>query len=133
MGLTHDLNPSRYGRLCAAVLPKVIETDEEFDRMVAQLEALDRKLRLTPEETALSDLLAALIAAYDARIELPDAEPLEILRFLMEQRGLRQADLLPVFGSRSVASAVLAGKRDLSKAHVRKLAEFFGVSPELFL
>jgi HTH-type transcriptional regulator/antitoxin HigA len=51
----------------------------------------------------------------------------------MEQRGLRQADLLPVFGSRSVASDVLAGKREPSKAHIRKLADFFHVSPELFL
>jgi HTH-type transcriptional regulator/antitoxin HigA len=51
----------------------------------------------------------------------------------MEQRDLRQADLLPVFGSRSVASDVLAGKREPSKAHIRRLADFFHVSPELFL
>jgi len=51
----------------------------------------------------------------------------------MEQRGLRQADLLPVFGSRSIASAVLNGKREFSKAHIRKLAEFFHVSPAVFL
>jgi antitoxin component HigA of HigAB toxin-antitoxin module len=40
--------------------------------------------------------------------------------------------LLVIFGSRSVASAVLGGKRELSEAHIRKLAEFFHVSPELF-
>jgi HTH-type transcriptional regulator/antitoxin HigA len=56
-----------------------------------------------------------------------------LIAFLMEQRDLRQADLLPVFGSRSVASDVLAGKREPSKAHIRKLADFFHVSPELFL
>jgi HTH-type transcriptional regulator/antitoxin HigA len=49
----------------------------------------------------------------------------------MEQHDLKQADPLSIFGSRSVASAVLGGKRELSKAHIRKLAEFFHVSPEL--
>ena len=56
-----------------------------------------------------------------------------MIAFLMEHKGLKQADLLPVFGSRSVASDVLNGKREPSKAHIRKLAEFFKVSPELFL
>jgi HTH-type transcriptional regulator/antitoxin HigA len=87
---------------------------------------------LTPEETALQSLLAKLIQDYDDRIELPAVSPLEVLKFLMEQRDLKQADLLSIFGSRSVASAVLSGKRELSKAHIRKLAEFFHVSPELF-
>jgi HTH-type transcriptional regulator/antitoxin HigA len=64
---------------------------------------------------------------------LPDVSPLQVLQYFMEQRGLRQADLLPVFGSRSIASAVLNGKREFSKAHIRKLAEFFHVSPAVFL
>jgi HTH-type transcriptional regulator/antitoxin HigA len=51
----------------------------------------------------------------------------------MEERNLRQADLLPVFGSRSVASDVLNGKRSISKAHARGLAQFFHVSPSLFI
>ena len=55
------------------------------------------------------------------------------LRVLMESRGLRQRDLIPVFGSSSVASDVLNGKRSLSKTHVRKLAEFFHVPAGLFI
>jgi HTH-type transcriptional regulator/antitoxin HigA len=43
----------------------------------------------------------------------------------MKQHDLRQVDLMPVFGSRSVASNVINGKRELSKAHIRKLAAFF--------
>jgi HTH-type transcriptional regulator/antitoxin HigA len=60
-------------------------------------------------------------------------EPRKMLRFLMEQRDLRQVDLVPVFGSRSVASNVINGKRELSKAQIHKLAAFFHVSPEAFL
>ena len=133
MALT-ALNPAKYGRLCATVVPKVIESDEEFDRLVEQMEALDRKENPTPEEDALSALLMKLIQDYDdLHYPLPDVPPHKMIAFLMDQKHLRQADMLPVFGSRSVASEVLAGKREPSKAHIRKLAEFFHVSAELFL
>ncbi len=133
MALT-ALNPAKYGRLCATVVPKVIESDEEFDRLVAQMEALDFKQNPTPEEEALSALLIKLIQDYDdLHYPLPDVPPHKMIAFLMDQKHLRQADLLPVFGSRSVASEVLAGKREPSKAHIRKLAEFFHMPAELFL
>lgn len=113
---------------------KVIETEKELERFSDKLEALDRLERpLTPEEKALAALLARLIQDYDDQIELPPLAPHEMIRFLMEQKGLRQADLLPVFGSRSVASDVVGGKREPSKTHIRKLAAFFHVSPEVFL
>ena len=129
-----ELSPIKYGKLLATALPKVIETDEELEHFVEILEALDTSpRRLTREETAMQSLLEQLIQVYDDKIELPDVPPLRMLQYLMEQRGLRQADLLPVFGSRSIASTVLNGKRDLSKTHIRRLAEFFHVSPEVFL
>jgi HTH-type transcriptional regulator/antitoxin HigA len=128
------LDPIEYGRLCSGVIPKVIESDAEFDRLVAQLEVLDFKENPTPEEEALAGVLAVLIQDYDDRHhELPRTSPDGMVRYLMEQRGLKQADLLPVFGSRSVASDVIKGKREPSKAHIRKLAAFFHVPAELFL
>jgi HTH-type transcriptional regulator/antitoxin HigA len=133
MGLT-TINSKKYGRLCADVVPKVIESDEEFDRLVEKMEALDLKKNPAPEEQALSALLARLIQDYDDRYHgLPALPPHKMIAFLMDQRELRQADLLPVFGSRSVVSDVLNGKREPSKAHVRKLAEFFHISAEVFL
>ena len=128
-------NPAKYGRLCAVVVPKVIENDKEFDRLVEKMESLDRKGKAaTREEIVLRGLLAKLIKDYDdAHYSLPDVPPHKMIAYLMEQRGLRQADLLPVFGARSVASDVIKGKREPSKAHIRKLAEFFHVSADLFL
>jgi HTH-type transcriptional regulator/antitoxin HigA len=131
-----EISPIRYGRLLAKALPKVIETREEFDRYVEAMEQLDRRAEkegLSPEETTLLTLLERLIKDYDDQFELPEVPPRRMIAFLMERRGLRQADLLPVFGSRSVTSDVLAGKREPSKAHIRKLAEFFHVSADLFL
>jgi len=133
MGVT-TLNPAKYGRLCADVIPKVIESDAEFDRLAAKMEELDRKASQTPEEEALSALLMKLIQDYDdLHYPLPPSPPHQIIQYLMDQRDLKQADLLPIFGSRSVASEVVTGKRAPSKAHIRKLAEFFKVSPALFI
>jgi hypothetical protein len=53
MGVT-VMNPAKYGRLCADVVPKLIESDKEFDRLVEKMEALDLKKKPTPEEQALS-------------------------------------------------------------------------------
>ena len=131
-----EISPIRYGRLLAKALPKVIETREEFDHYVEEMEQLDRRAEkeaLSPEELTLLTLLERLIKDYDDQFELPEVPPHKMIAFLMERRGLRQADLLPIFGSRSVASEVLAGKREPSKAHIRKLAEFFHVSADLFL
>jgi HTH-type transcriptional regulator / antitoxin HigA len=127
-------DPARYGRLCAKTIPRVIMDDKEFDRLCAALEALDRKDEPTPEEDALAELLGKLIEDYDSHAHpLPELPPYEMIRFLMEQRGIKQTELTAVFGSRGIASEVLNGKREPSKAHIRKLAEFFHVSPELFL
>jgi HTH-type transcriptional regulator/antitoxin HigA len=132
MAIATEINPAKYGALLAKTLPQVIENEEEFDRLVETMERLDRKQSPSPEELKLRTLLARLIQEYDDQIELPPVAAYQIVLFLMEQRELRQADLLPVFGSRSVASEVLNGKRELSKAHIRKLADFFHVSPALF-
>jgi HTH-type transcriptional regulator/antitoxin HigA len=51
----------------------------------------------------------------------------------MEEHGLRQRDLLDVFGSRGIASEVVSGKRSISKAQAKKLAELFHVPADLFL
>ncbi len=130
---TYTISPVKYRNLVAKAMPKVIETRQELRRFTDMLEAMDRPDRvLTPEERALEGLLERLIADYEDDIALPDVPPHEMIAHLMEHRGLRQADMLPVFGSRSVASAVLSGKREPSKAHIRRLADFFKLSPAAF-
>jgi HTH-type transcriptional regulator/antitoxin HigA len=60
------------------------------------------------------------------------ASPVDIVRHLMEANGLRQVDMRDVFGTVSIASDVLNGKRGLAKSHIEKLSRKFRVSPELF-
>lgn len=51
----------------------------------------------------------------------------------MDQRGLRQADLVPVLGSRAQVSDIVTGKRGISIRQAKKLAEFFHTGPEMFI
>jgi HTH-type transcriptional regulator/antitoxin HigA len=122
----------RYGELLAHALPRVIETDEENERLIAELERLDSRNK-SPEEEKLAELLTLLIEQFEERYDLGRAEPLDALKYLMEERGFRQRDLMTVFGASSTASDVLNGKRQISKQHARKLAEFFSVPASLFI
>ena len=102
--------------------------------MVEEMETLDRKANPTPEEEALSELLMKLIQDYDdANFPLPHVAPHKMIQFLMEQRNLKQADLVPVLGSRAQVSAAVNGTRGVSKAQAKKLAEFFHTSADLFI
>ncbi len=127
------INEKVYRQLVAEALPHIIHTDEENEHCIAELEALHSRKQLTPEEEQLAELLALLIEDFEVRhYQLQAAEPVEIVRELMAANGLKQADLLDIFGTRSVASEVLSGKRDLSKAHIERLSRRFHVSPEVF-
>ena len=129
------LTETVYGALLSQTRPRVIKTEAENERAIAELEALDTLGRpLTSEEEALGELLTMLIVQFeDVHYPLGHASPLDALRDFMEVRNLRQRDLIPVFGASSVVSNVLNGKRSISKAHARKLAEFFHVPVSLFI
>lgn len=129
------LDPTRYRRLLSRTMPVVIETEDENERMLATVEKLMEKgENLSPEEEKLLKLFARLIEDFEERYYHPkDADPLEVLKHLMESRGIRQAQLWEVFGSKGIASEVLNGKRGISKTHARALADYFRVSADLFI
>lgn len=129
------LTETTYGKLLSKTRPRVIKTEAENERALAEVEALDTLGRpLTAEEEALGELLTVLIQQFEeSRYPLGHADPVEALRDFMEVRQLRQRDLTPIFGASSVVSDVLSGKRSISKTHARKLAEFFHVPVSLFI
>lgn len=129
------INPQKYGKLLAKVRPTVIRTEEENDRTLTVVEQLMAKGdRLTPEEGELLRLLGKLVADFEEEFyHLRDAEPHEVLQELMLARGLKQGDLAELLGSKGRVSEVINGKRTISKAQAKALAEFFHVSAELFI
>ena len=123
-----------YTTLLAKIPPKVIRTEKENEAYTEILYDLDRRSKqLTAAEKELAELLTLLIEDFEEkRYRLPRAKPLDVLRFLMEQHHLLQKDLADVFGTRSIVSEVLSGKRELNKEHIARLSARFHVSPEVF-
>lgn len=130
-------NPKIYGTLLADVLPGVIDSDSEYERLEIIFDGLISKGEdnFTPEENRLFSLLANLLEDYEKRTlpELPETSPTEILHFLMTENNLKQKDVAEIFGSQGVTSEVLNGKRAISKTAARRLAEKFNISAELFI
>jgi HTH-type transcriptional regulator/antitoxin HigA len=92
--------------------------------------------RLTTGESDYAEVLGRLIDDYGTRQDLPARgkyTPLEMLRYLMNENGMNTTDLGKVLGNKTAASLVLSGKRELSKGHIRRLAQRFRVDPGLFL
>jgi HTH-type transcriptional regulator/antitoxin HigA len=130
-----QFDSKQYKRLLTEVMPVPIQTEEENERMLAAAGRLMEKGEdLSAEEEALLRLLATLIEEFETKFYRPeDATPLEVLRHLMEERGLKQSDLWELFGSKGVASEVLNGKRGISKTQAKKLAEYFHAPVSLFI
>ena len=103
--------------------------------MLATIERLmDKGESLSPEEEKLLKLLAKLVEDFEERYYHPrDATPLEVLQHLMESRDVKQTHLWEAFGSKGIASEVLNGKRGISKAHAKALADYFHVPADLFI
>ena len=123
-----------YASLLAEVQPKAIETEAENELYLAEVSKLMQLgENLSPAQERLLKLLVNLIESFEDRhYQLNPVTPLEVLTELMSQRGLKQKDLVPVFGSQGIASEVLNGKRGISKAAAKAIGEFFKVSPSLF-
>ena len=129
------INKARYGDLLRETLPRLIRTEAENERYLRVVEHLmSLGEGITPEQRELLKLLVLLIERFEAeRYTLNSAPPLEALRELMQQRSMKLADLAALIGSKGVASEILNGKRALSKANIKRLAGYFGISAEVFL
>ncbi len=136
MSATLTIDPRKYARLANRIVLKAIETEQEYDHIVAAVERLMDKGedRLSPEESALLETMAILVQAYDDRHHpLPSVAPNKMLAYLMETSGRTARDLLPVLGTRGRISEVLSGKRSISKEQAKKLASVFKVTVDLFI
>jgi HTH-type transcriptional regulator/antitoxin HigA len=114
----------------------VIENERHYRAMVDFMNELIDEIgdRKAHPLMGLLDIVTSFVHDYEARnVELPDAKPADVLRFLMQQHELRQTDLSALFGSQSNVSEVLSGKREINARQARLLAKRFGVSPAVFI
>ncbi len=109
---------------------KPIKTKRDYEAVLGQIEQLMTAKRNTPEGDRL-DILVTLVEAYEARhfpLDLPD--PVEAIKFVMEQRNLAAKDLVPYIGQPNRVYEVLSHKRPLTIAMAWKLHKGLGIPAE---
>jgi HTH-type transcriptional regulator / antitoxin HigA len=109
---------------------KPIKNKRDYRRALKEIEGLMPAKRNTPEGDRL-DVLVTLVEAWEARnypLDLPD--PIEAIKYHMEQRGLSPRDLTPFIGSRNRVYEVLARKRPLTLKMVWRLHKGLGIPAE---
>jgi HTH-type transcriptional regulator/antitoxin HigA len=113
--------------------PRLIHTDAELAEYTDALFDLTAETDPTPEEEDAIELMTLLVERYESeRYPMPEAEPADVLRFLLERNSLSQRDIASELGSESTVSLVLAGKRQLNRDHIARLSRRFNVSPAVF-
>ncbi|WP_017294816.1 helix-turn-helix domain-containing protein [Geminocystis herdmanii] len=123
-----------YSHLLSKTLPKIIETETEYQQTLEKVEQLTFKKNKTLEELNLLKLLVLLIEQYEQEnYSIEKAKPQEILLHLMDSNNLRQADLVGIIGSSGVISEVINGKRNISINQAKALGNFLNVPAELFI
>jgi HTH-type transcriptional regulator / antitoxin HigA len=120
----------------APVKLRAIEGERHYRAMIDFMNELLDEIgdRETHPLIGLLDIVTVFVSDYEVRnVEIPDAEPSSVLRFLMQQHDLRQTDLAKIFGSQSNVSEILSGKREINARQARALGQRFGVSPAVFI
>lgn len=113
--------------------PKIIKTEAEYEAALRKVESLMDAEPGSPEEDAL-ELWSLLVERYEEEqhaIDLPD--PIEAIRFRMEQEGLRQKDLQKYLPNKSRISEILNRKRPLSLSMIRSLHRGLGIPADVLV
>jgi HTH-type transcriptional regulator/antitoxin HigA len=127
--------PQTYERLVAILPPRPIHDDVDLANTTEMIVRL-AGFPLNADQEDYLEALSTFVEAYEAgRFPMGDADiaPLDALRALLAEHDMTASDLGRLLGARTLGAAILNGKRSLSKAHVKKLAEHFKVEPGLFL
>ena len=114
---------------------RVLHTEADYEAALAEYERyFDDEPLAGSREADRFELLGLVIAKYeDEHFPMPTADPLDVLRFAMEQQGHTQSDLAALLGSRSRASEILNGRRDLTLAQIRTLARAWRIPANLLV
>lgn len=131
--------PGRIDRAYLALIRRFplrpLRHDAELDAAAAIIDDLTDRDDLSPSESDYLDVLGDLVEKYeDEYVKMPHVSDSAMLRSLMEEKGVRQAEVVRGTGiSKTVVSLVLNGKRDLTREHITALSKYFAVDPSAFL
>jgi HTH-type transcriptional regulator/antitoxin HigA len=130
---TIQKNKKSYIELLTEFPPRPIHSQADLDAVQKVVYELIDRGKLNADEEDYLSLLGTLVHQYEEiHHPIPDIYGVELIEALLEEFDLKQKDLVPIFETESIVSAVLNGHRKLMTEHIEKLANFFHVSPAAF-
>jgi HTH-type transcriptional regulator/antitoxin HigA len=115
------------------MINRLIKNEKDYDTALSCIEQLMDAKSGTTEMDEL-ELLTALVEMYEERhFPISPPDPIDAIKFRMEQLGLVQKDMIPYIGTKSKVSEILNGKRSLTLAMMRSLNKGLGISAEVLL
>ncbi|MGB3694224.1 MAG: hypothetical protein WBG70_04840 [Spirulinaceae cyanobacterium] len=113
--------------------PRPIKSEAEFIAVQEVIDTLLDSDQITSDQQDYLNLLGLLIHEYEEKIiPIPDLYGVELLKALIDESQLKQKDLVPIFKTESIVSAILNGQRKFTVEHIEKLAKFFHISSSAF-
>jgi HTH-type transcriptional regulator/antitoxin HigA len=132
--MTPTIDRVVYSQLIAKVAPKIIETETEYELVLAEIEKLLFNKNRTREEDAVYDLLVMLVEKYETENHpLNEVTPSQILQHLMDARAMTESDLVKILGNPEIVTAILHDDCLITISQAEVLAKYFQVSPNLFV
>ena len=128
--------PTHFAELVRLFPPQAIHDDIGYTNTQEMIDRLTSLPKLTSDQAEYLETLTILFEAYEKeheRIRTSHLTPLDVLDFLLESNGMTGSDLGRLLGNRELGPKLLNGSRQLSKAHIRRLADRFKVDAGLFL
>ncbi len=120
--------------MIAGGAPRVIHNDAELEAYTDALFRLTALESPSRHEMEAIELLTLLVERYEQEhYPISAADPVSLVRLIIEKQNLRQRDLIPQFGSESAVSMFLAGQRNLTLEQVRKLSARFNLPAGVFI
>jgi HTH-type transcriptional regulator/antitoxin HigA len=133
--LTRDDIPKSYAELADLLMPRPLHEEIDYRNALAVLDAM-AGFKMNGDQEDYFDAIATFVEKYEARrhrIDDSKPTPVQLIRWLMDEHGMSESDLGRLLGDRSLGHRIMCGERDLSKLHIRLLAEHFSLDPGALL
>ena len=133
--LTHDDIPETYAELVALFMPRPLHDEVAYRNALAVLDAM-AGFEMNADQEDYFDAVSTFVEKYESEhhaIEQAKMTPVELIRSLLDEHGMSESDFGRLLGDRSLGRRILSGERELSKSHIRKLAEHFALDPAALL
>ena len=112
---------------------KVLKTEDEYNKASIRMMEIFQAEPNTPEGDEL-DLLLVLVKDFDEKsYQLPELNALEVIKYKMNEKGMKAKDLESIIGSKGHVSAILSGKREITLKMAQKLKNYFSIPDDVFL